>query len=144
MLTKLKNKIEDGVSEIGNIKLEEFGIYFSNKPPYFPEGINIIENRNEKYNLIFTERGKITSEISNLTDDEVAYQILKIIIEIVSSQAIVEKNVDVIERLIIRNEFDKVSQLVGETQGKRYRYGKELLQKINPLYALWYESEHYK
>ncbi|KXT85796.1 hypothetical protein STRDD11_00207 [Streptococcus sp. DD11] len=33
----------------------------------------------------------MTSEISNLTDDEAAYQILKIIIEIVSSQAIDEK-----------------------------------------------------
>ena len=47
MLTKLRNKIEDGISEIGDIKLEEFGIYFSNQLSYFPEGINIIENGNE-------------------------------------------------------------------------------------------------
>ena len=55
MLTKLRNKIEDGISEIGDIKLEEFGIYFSNQLSYFPEGINIIENGNERYNLVFTE-----------------------------------------------------------------------------------------
>lgn len=57
MLTKLRNKIEDGISEIGDIKLEEFGIYFSNQLSYFPEGINIIENGNERYNLVLLKSG---------------------------------------------------------------------------------------
>ena len=32
MLIKLKNKIESEVSKIGNIKLGEFGIHFSEQP----------------------------------------------------------------------------------------------------------------
>ena len=59
MLIKLKNKIESEVSKIGNIKLGEFGIHFSEQPPYIPEGISIVEDRNGRYNLVFTERGKI-------------------------------------------------------------------------------------
>lgn len=93
MLIKLKNKIESEVSKIGNIKLGEFGIHFSEQPLYFLEGISIIEVRNGRYNLVFTERGKITSEISELDDDEVTYQILKIIIKNISSQKIDEKDV---------------------------------------------------
>ena len=104
MLIKLKNKMESEVSKIGNIKLGEFGIHFSEQPPYFPEGISIIEDRNGRYNLVFTERGKITSEISEL-DDEVTYQILKIIIKNISSQKIDEKDVDLIDKLIKNNEF---------------------------------------
>ena len=33
MLIKLKNKIESEVAKIGNLKLDEFGIYFSKQPP---------------------------------------------------------------------------------------------------------------
>ena len=141
MLIKLKNKIESEVSKIGNIKLGEFGIYFSEQPPYFPEGISIIEDGNGRYNLVFTERGKITSEISEL-DDEVTYQILKIIIKNISSQKIDEKDVDLIDKLIKNNEFEKVSQLVEKVQENRYKYEKELFEKISPLYALWFEKEH--
>ena len=142
MLIKLKNKIESEVSKIGNIKLGEFGIYFSEQPPYFPEGISIIEDGNGRYNLVFTERGKITSEISKLDDDEVTYQILKIIIKNISSQKIDEKDVDLIDKLIKNNEFEKVSQLVEKVQENRYQYEKELFEKISPLYALWFEREH--
>ena len=142
MLIKLKNKIESEVSKIGNIKLGEFGIYFSEQPPYFPEGISIIEDGNGRYNLVFTERGKITSEISKLDDDEVTYQILKIIIKNISSQKIDEKDVDLIDKLIKNNEFEKVSQLVEKVQENRYQYEKELFEKISPLYALWLEREH--
>ena len=123
MLIKLKNKMESEVSKIGNIKLGEFGIHFSEQPPYFPEGISIIEDRNGRYNLVFTERGKITSEISEL-DDEVTYQILKIIIKNISSQKIDEKDVDLIDKLIKNNEFEKVSQLVEKVQENRYQYEK--------------------
>ena len=100
MLIKLKNKIESEVSKIGNIKLGEFGIHFSEQPPYFSEGISIIEVKNGRYNLVFTERGKITSEISELDDDKVTYQILKIIIKNISSQKIDEKDVNLIDKLI--------------------------------------------
>ena len=140
MLIKLKNKIESEVSKIGNIKLGEFGIYFSEQPPYFPEGISIIEDGNGRYNLVFTERGKITSEISEL-DDEVTYQILKIIIKNISSQKIDEKDVDLIDKLIKNNEFEKVSQIVEKVQENRYQYEKELFEKISPLYTSWFEKE---
>ena len=142
MLIKLKNKIESEVSKIGNIKLGEFGIYFSEQPPYIPEGISIVEDRNGRYNLVFTERGKITSEISNLDDNEVTYQILKIIIQNISSQKIDEKDVDLIDNLIKNNEFEKVSQIVEKVQENRYQYEKELFEKISPLYTLWFEKEH--
>ena len=142
MLIKLKNKIESEVSKIGNIKLGEFGIYFSEQPPYFPEGISRIEDGTGRYNLVFTERGKITSEISKLDDDEVTYQILKIIIKNISSQKIDEKDVDLIDKLIKNNEFEKVSQIVEKVQENRYQYEKELFEKISPLYALWLEREH--
>ena len=142
MLIKLKNKIESEVSKIGNIKLGEFGIYFSEQPPYFPEGISIIEDGNGRYNLVFTERGKITSEISKLDDDEVTYQILKIIIKNISSQKIDEKDVDLIDKLIKNNEFEKVSQLVEKAQVNRYRYEMELIEKISPLYTSWYKIEN--
>ena len=142
MLIKLKNKIESEVSKIGNIKLGEFGIYFSEQPPYFPEGISIIEDRNGRYNLVFTERGKITSEISKLDDNEVTYQILKIIIKNISSQKIDEKDVDLIDKLIKNNELEKVSQIVEKVQENRYQYEKELFEKISPLYSLWFEREH--
>lgn len=82
MLIKLKNKIESEVAKLGNLKLDEFGIYFSKQPPYYPEGISVVEDGNGRYDLVFTERGKITSEISKLDDNEVTYQILKIIIKI--------------------------------------------------------------
>ena len=142
MLIKLKNKIESEVSKIGNIKLGEFGIYFSEQPPYFPEGISIIEDGNGRYNLVFTERGKITSEISKLDDNEVTYQILKIIIKNISSQKIDEKDVDLIDKLIKNNELEKVSQIVEKVQENRYQYEKELFEKISPLYSLWFEREH--
>ena len=70
MLIKLKNKIESEVAKIGNLKLDEFGIYFSEQPPYFLEGISVIEDGNGRYSLVFTERGKITSEISKLDDND--------------------------------------------------------------------------
>ena len=133
MLIKLKNKIESKVSKVGNIKLDEFGIHFSEQPPYFPEGMSII---------VFTERGKITSEISELDDDEVTYQILKIIIKNISSQKIDEKDVDLIDNLIKNNEFEKVSQIVEKVQENRYQYEKELFEKVSPLYTLWFEKEH--
>ena len=142
MLIKLKNKMESEVSKIGNIKLGEFGIHFSEQPPYFSEGISIIEDRNGRYNLVFTERGKITSEISELDDDEVTYQILKIIIKNISSQKIDEKDVDLIDKWIKNNEFEKVSQLVEKVLEIRYQYEKELFEKIRPLYALWFEKEN--
>ena len=102
----------------------------------------LIEDRNGRYNLVFTERGKITSEISELDDDEVTYQILKIIIKNISSQKIDEKDVDLIDKLIKNNEFEKVSQLVEKVQENRYQYEKELFEKISPLYTLWFEKEH--
>ena len=142
MLIKLKNKIESEVAKIGNIKLGEFGIHFSEQPPYFPEGISIIEDGNGRYNLVFTERGRITSEISKLDDNEVTYQILKIIVKDISSHKTDEKDVDLIDKLIKNNEFEKVSQLVDKAQENRYRYEKELFEKISPLYTLWYEREH--
>lgn len=141
MLIKLKNKIESEVSKVGNIKLDEFGIHFSEQPPYFPEGISIIEDRNGRYNLVFTERGKITSEISKLDDNEVTYQILKIIIRNISSQKIDEKDVDLIDKLIKNNEFEKVSQIVEKVQENRSQYEKELFKKVSPLYTLWFEKE---
>lgn len=88
------------------------------------------------------ERGKITSEISELDDDEVTYQILKIIIKNISSQKIDEKDVYLIDKLIKNNEFEKVSQLVEKVQENRYQYEKELFEKISPLYTLWFEKEH--
>ncbi len=142
MLIKLKNKIESEVSKIGDIKLGEFGIHFSEQPPYFPEGISIIEDGSGRYNLVFTERGKITSEISKLDDNEVTYQILKIIIKNISSHTIDKKDVDLIEKLIRNNEFEKVSQLVEKVQVNRFRYEMELFEKISPLYTSWYKREH--
>lgn len=142
MLIKLKNKIESEVTKIGDIKLGEFGIHFSEQPPYFPEGISVIEDRNGRYSLVFTERGKITSEISELDDDEVTYQILKIIIKNISSQRIDEEDVYLIDKLIKNNEFEKVSQLVEKAQENRYRYEMELFEEISPLYTSWYEREH--
>lgn len=105
MLIKLKNKIESEVAKIGNLKLDEFGIYFSEQPSYYPEGISVIDDGNGRYSLVFTERGKITSEISKLDDNEVIYQILKIIIKNISSHNIDEKDVDLIDKLIKNNEF---------------------------------------
>ena len=70
------------------------------------------------------------------------YQILKIIIKNISSQKIDEKDVDLIDKLIKNNEFEKVSQLVEKVQENRYRYEKELFEKISPLYTLWFEKEH--
>ena len=142
MIIKLKNKIESEVAKIGNLKLDEFGIYFSEQPSYYPEGISVIGDGNGRYNIAFTERGEITSEISKLDDNEVTYQILKIIIKNISSHNIEEKDVDLIDKLIKNNEFEKVSQLVERIQENRYRYEKELFEKINPLYTSWYEREH--
>ena len=141
MLIKLKNKIESEVAKIGNLKLDEFGIYFSEQPSYYPEGISVIDDGNGRYNLVFTERGEITSEISKLDDNEVTYQILKIIIKNISSHNIDEKDVDLIHKLIKNNEFGKVNQLVEKVQENRYRYEKELFEKISPLYTSWYERE---
>ena len=147
MLIKLKNKIESEVSKIGNIKLGEFGIHFSEQPPYFPEGISIIEDGSGRYNLVFTERERITSEISKLDDNEATYQILKIIIKNISSQKIDEKDAELIVKLIKDNEFEKASQIVEIVQENRYRYEKELFEKelfekVSPLYTLWFEKEH--
>ena len=142
MLIELKNKIESEVSKIGDIKLGEFGIHFSEQPPYFPEGISIIEDGSGRYNLVFTERERITSEISKLDDNEVTYQILKIIIKNISSQKIDEKDAELIVKLIKDNEFEKASQIVEKVQENRYRYEKELFEKISPLYTLWFEKEH--
>ena len=142
MLIKLKNKIESEVAKIGNLKLDESGIYFSEQPPYFLEGISVIEDGNGRYSLVFTERGKITSEISKLDDNEVTYQILKIIIKNISSHTIYKKDVDLIDKLIKNNEFEKVSQLVEKAQVNRYRYEMELFEKISPLYTSWYKIEN--
>ena len=142
MVIKLKNKIESEVSKIGNIKLGEFGIHFSEQPPYFPEGISIIEDGSGRYNLVFTERERITSEISKLDDNEVTYQILKIIIKNISSQKIDEKDAELIVKLIKDKEFEKVSQIVEIVQENRYQYEKELFEKVSPLYTLWFEKEH--
>lgn len=70
------------------------------------------------------------------------YQILKIIIQNISSQKIDEKDVDLIDNLIKNNEFEKVSQIVEKVQENRYQYEKELFEKISPLYTLWFEKEH--
>lgn len=142
MIIKLKNRIEYEVSKIANLKLDEFGIYFSERPPYFPEGISVIEDGNGRYNLAFTERGEIRSEISKLDDNEVTYQILKIIIKNISSHTIDKKDVDLIEKLIKNNEFEKVSQLVEKVQVNRFRYEMELFEKISPLYTSWYIREY--
>ncbi len=64
----------------------------------------------EEYQLYWTR--EIRSEISKLDDNEVIYQILKIIIKNISSHNIDEKDVDLIDKLIKNNEFEKVSQLV--------------------------------
>ena len=121
MIIKLKNKIESEVAKIGNLKLDEFEIYFSEQPSYYPEGISVIEDGNGRYDLVFTERGEIRSEISKLDDNEVTYQILKIIIKNISSHNIDEKDVDLIDKLIKNNEFEKVSQLVEKVKENRYR-----------------------
>ena len=142
MLIKLKNKIESEVAKIRNLKLDEFEIYFSEQTFYYPEGISVIEDGNGRYNLVFTERGEIRSEISKLDDNEVTYQILKIIIKNISSHNIDEKDVDLIDKLIKNNEFEKVSQIVEKVQENRYRYEKELFEKISQLYTSWYEREH--
>lgn len=142
MILKLKNKIESEVAKIGNIKLDEFGIYFSEQPSYYPEGISVINDGNGSYNIVFTEQEEITSEISKLDDNEVTYQILKIIIKNISSHNIDEKDIDLIHKLIKNNDFGKVSQLVEKVQENRYRYEKELFEKISPLYTSWYEREH--
>ena len=70
------------------------------------------------------------------------YQILKIIIQNISSQKIDEKDVDLIDKLIKNNEFEKVSQIVEKVQENRYQYEKELFEKVSPLYTLWFEKEH--
>ena len=142
MIIKLKNKIESEVAKIGNLKLDEFEIYFSEQPSYYPEGISVIEDGNGRYNLVFTERGEITSEIPKLDDNEVTYQILKIIIKNISSHNIDEKDVDLIDNLIKNNEFEKVSQLVEKAQVNRYRYEMDLFEKISPLYTSWYKREY--
>lgn len=141
MIIKLKNKIEYEVAKIRNLKLDEFGIYFQNNLPTIRR-ISVIEDGDGRYNLVFTERGEITSEISKLDDNEVTYQILKTIIKNISSHNINEKDVDLIDKLIKNNEFEKVSQLVEKVQENRYRYEKELFEKISPLYTSWYEREH--
>lgn len=69
------------------------------------------------------------------------YQILKIIIQNISSQKIDEKDVDLIDNLIKNNEFEKVSQIVEKVQENRYQYEKELFEKVSPLYTLWFEKE---
>ncbi len=141
MLTKLKNRIELEISKIGDFKLEEFGIYFSTQPQYFPEGINIIEDGNGSYNIIFTERGRITSEICDLTDDEVGYQISKIIVNVISSQRIDDKSVEKINELIKNNDFDKVSQIVKKEKEEQSQIERKLLKKMNPMYLSWLGSE---
>ena len=45
-------------------------------------------------------------------------------------------------KTVKNNEFEKVSQLVERIQENRYRYEKELFEKIGPLYTSWYKREH--
>lgn len=142
MLVDLQNKIENDISKIGNINLQNFGIWFSVQPPYFLDGINIVENKNGNYNLIFTERGKITSEVIDLTADELEYRLLKIVITTISSEKIEGANEAEIQELINKHEFEKIKQLVAKTKDKRYQCEMELLDKINPKYSAWYGNEH--
>lgn len=142
MLAELQIKIENEVSKIGNINLLNLGICFLSRPPYFPDGINVVENKNGNYNLIFTERGKVTSEVIDLTADEVDYRLLKIVVQTISSEKIEGTNEFEIQELIINHEFDKIKQLVKKTKDKKYQYEIELLGKINPKYSKWYENEH--
>ena len=53
-----------------------------------------------------------------------------------------KKDVDLIDKLIKNNEFEKVSQLVEKAQVNRYRYEMELFEKISPLYTSWYKIEN--
>lgn len=124
MLAELKTKIENEVPEINNINLSNLGIYFMKQPPYFPEGINVVEN-NDGYNLIFTERGKITSEDIDLTADEVEYRLLKVIAQTISSEKIGGISEFEINELINNQEFDKIEQLVKQMKEKRYQYEKK-------------------
>ncbi|MFC3932679.1 hypothetical protein ACVR0S_09500 [Streptococcus dentapri] len=142
MLAELQNKIENEVFKIENINLSNLGIYFLSQPPYFPEGINVVENKNGNYNLIFTERGKVTSEVIGLTADEVDYRLLKVVVQTISSEKIEGTNEFEIKELINNHAFDKIDQLVKKMKEKRYQYEKELLGKINPKYSIWYENEH--
>lgn len=142
MLAELKTKIENEVSEIKDINLSNLGVYFLHQPPYFPEGISVVENKKDSYNLIFTERGKITSEEIDLTADEVEYRILKVIVQIISSEKIGGISEFEINELINNLEFDKIEQLVKRMKEKRYQYEKKLLDKINPKYSIWYENEN--
>lgn len=140
MLEELKIKIENEVSRIKNINLSNLGIYFLNKPPYFPEGVNVVENRNGSYNLIFTEHGKITSEDIDLTADEVNYRLLKIIVQTISSEKIEGVGETEINELINNLEFDKINQLIKNMEEKKYQYEKEILGKINSKYLIRYEK----
>lgn len=142
MLAELKIKIENDVSVIKNINLSNLGIYFLHQPPYFPEGINVVENRNNSYNLIFTERGKITSEDIDLTADEVNYRLLKVIVQTISSEKIEGISEAKMNELTNNLEFDKINQFIKSMEEKRYQYEKEILDKINPEYSIRYENEN--
>lgn len=142
MLAELQVKIESEVSKIGDINLLNLGICFLPRLPYFPDGINVVENKNGNYDLIFTERGRVTSEVIDLTPDEVDYRLLKIVVQTISSEKIEGTNEIEIQELIIHHEFDKMKQLVKKTKDKKYQYEIELLGKINPKYSKWYENEH--
>ena len=65
-----------------------------------------------------------------------------IMIKNISSHTIYKKDVDLIDKLIKNNEFEKVSQLVEKAQVNRYRYEMELFEKISPLYTSWYKIEN--
>lgn len=141
MSTKLQNEIEKEISRIGNVKLSNLGIYFLDELPYFPDGINVIESKTESYNLIFTERGKITNEILDLSEVEAAYHILKIVVHVISSQNIGELNEQEVKEMIDEQQFDKISQIVEQIKEERHCFEKELLNKINPIYSTLYEND---
>lgn len=141
MLAELQVKIESEVSKIGDINLLNLGICFLPRQPYFSDGINVVENKNGNYNLIFTERGKITSEVINLTADEVEYKLLKIIVQTISSEKIEGLDELDIQELIANQESEKIEQLVKKRKDEKYQYEIKLLEKINSKYSKWYESE---
>lgn len=141
MLMKLQKDIEKEVSKIGNDKLSNLGIYFLDELPYFPDGINVIENKMGSYNLVFTERGTVTHEMLDLSEAEVTYQILKIVVHFISSQNIGDLDEQEVNEMISKQQFDKVSQIVEQTKEERRCFEKELLNKIDPVYSTMYETD---
>ncbi len=88
---------------IGNLKLDEFGIYFSEQPSYFQEGIVQMEIC---YNSCHTEPGN-TFRFLNWDDNEVIYQIFKDNHKMIYHITLMQ-HVDLIDKFDQNNEFKKL------------------------------------